>query len=120
MPPMLVLNDGVVDGVQGALSEGRERSHLLDLVTEELDAKRLTARAREDVDETAAHGDLSSLVHPLDALVAGERKRLHELVEAELRVHGKGLLDHPIECEPLSEAALRLAAQRRGEVRSRQ
>ena len=79
------IHDRLGDWMERALRERGERPHLLYLVTEELDAKRLTARAREDVDETAAHGDLSSLVHALDALVAGERKRLHELVEAELR-----------------------------------
>ena len=61
---------GLVDRVERALRERRERPDLLDLVSEELDAQRLAAGAREDVDETAAHGDLPALLHPLDAFVA--------------------------------------------------
>ena len=80
----------VVDGVERALRERRERPDLLELVPEELDAERLASGAREDVDEAAAHGDLAALLDPLDALVAGERERLDELVEpgaARLREH---------------------------------
>jgi len=36
--------------MQCALRERRERTHLLDLVAPELDAQRLSARRREDVD----------------------------------------------------------------------
>ena len=79
------VHDRLGDRMERALRERGERPHLLDLVAEELDAKRLTTRAREDVDEPAANGDLASLLDALDALVAGERERLHELVEAELR-----------------------------------
>ena len=46
--------------------------------------KRLAARRREDVDETAAHRELSALVGALDSLVAGERERLGQLLEADL------------------------------------
>ena len=75
----------VLDRVQRALRERRERAHLLDLVAEELDAKRLAAGRREDVDEPAADGELAALVRALDPLVAGERERLGKLVEADLR-----------------------------------
>ena len=62
--------------MQRALRERRERAHLLDLVAEELDAERLAAGRREDVDEPAADRELPAVLRPLDALVAGERKRL--------------------------------------------
>ena len=51
------------------------------VVAEELDAERLAARAREHVDEPAAHGDLPALLDALDALVARERELLDERVE---------------------------------------
>ena len=66
------------------LRERRERSHLLDLVAVELDAKRLAAGRREDVDEPAAHCELAALLGPIDPLVARERERLGEPVEARL------------------------------------
>ena len=67
-----------VTGVERPLREGRERAHLLDLVTEELDAQRLAAGRREDVDDAAAHRELTPFLDPVDALVAGARKRLGE------------------------------------------
>ena len=67
--------------MQRSLREGRERTDLLELVPEELDAKRLAAGAREDVDEPSAHCDLASLLHPLDSLVPREGERFDELVE---------------------------------------
>ena len=73
---------GLVDRVERALRERRERPDLLDVVSEELHAQRLAAGAREDVDEAAAHRDLPTLLHPLDAFVAGERQRLDERIEA--------------------------------------
>ena len=76
--------DGVVDRVEGALGEGRERSHLFDLVTEELDAERFAAGAREHVDDSAAHGELPAILDAIDALVAGERERHGEPVDARL------------------------------------
>ncbi len=69
------------DRVERSLRERREGADLLDVVPEELDAKRLASRAREDVDEPAAHGDLPALLHALDALVAGERELFDERVE---------------------------------------
>ena len=64
----------VLDGVERPLRERREGAHLLDLVAEELDAERLAARGREDVDDPAANGELAALVDALDPLVAGERE----------------------------------------------
>src|SRR5450759_2655955 len=63
--------------VQGALREGREGAHLLDLVTEELDSKRIAAARRENVEEPAANGELTALFRPLDTLVTcvGEVER---------------------------------------------
>src|SRR5262249_19209360 len=71
----------VVDRVERALGERRERPHLFDLVTKELDAKRLAPRAWEDIDEAAAYGDLPTLLDTLDALVPGCYERVHEAVE---------------------------------------
>ena len=62
----------------------RERADRLDLVAEELDAERLAAGRREDVDQAAADGELAAVVDALDALVAGERERLGDAVDAEL------------------------------------
>ena len=78
------IDDGAVDRMQRALGEGRERAHLLDLVTVELDAQRLAAGRREDVDEAAADGELAALLGALDPLVPCERQLLREAVEAGL------------------------------------
>ena len=67
-----------VELAQRALRERRERADALDLVAEELDAQRLAAGRREDVDEPAANGELAALLDALDALVAGERELLGE------------------------------------------
>ena len=67
--------------MERSLRERRERADLLDVVPEELDAKRLAARAREHVDEPAAHGDLPALLDALHALVARQRELLDERVE---------------------------------------
>ena len=64
-----------------ALRERRERAHLLDLVAEELDPDRLAAGRREDVDQAAAHRELSPVVDTLDALVPRERERLREALD---------------------------------------
>ena len=72
------------DGVQRPLGEGRERAHLLDLVSEQLHAQRLASGRREDVDDASANGELAALVDPVDALVAGARKGPGEAVEAGL------------------------------------
>ena len=73
---------GLVNRVERALRERRERPDLLDVVSEELHAQRLAAGAREDVHETAAHCELPALFHPLDAFVARDGERLDESVEA--------------------------------------
>ena len=70
--------------MEGALREGREGAHLLDLVAEELDPQRLAAGGREDVDDAAAHGELAAVVDTLHALVPGERELLGEPVDARL------------------------------------
>jgi hypothetical protein len=64
----------VLEWVKRALRERRERAHLLDLVPEELDAQRLAAGRREDVDKPASNGELPSVLRSLDSLVAGKRK----------------------------------------------
>ena len=115
--------DGIVDGVQGPLGEWREGPDLLDLVAEELDAQRLAARAREDVDEPTADRNLPALLDSLDALVAGVGQCLDEVVEArtvltrepdELRaiIRGRhafrerasGDADHAAACEDVERA----------------
>ena len=75
--------------MERALRERREGADRLDLVAEELDPERLAARGREDVDEPAADGELSALLHPFDALVAGERKLLGETLDAGLLAGGE-------------------------------
>ena len=77
------IDDRGLDRMQCALGERRERAHLLDLVAPELDAKGLAARRREHVDQPAANRELAALVGALDTLVARERKRLGELLEAD-------------------------------------
>jgi hypothetical protein len=74
----------LVDRMQRALRERRERANLLDLVAEELHAKRLAPGARKDVDEPAAHRHLAAFLHTVDTLVAGERECLDECVEPDL------------------------------------
>ena len=83
------VDDRVLDRVERALRERREGAHLLDLVAEELDAERLAAGGREDVDDAAAHGELAALLDALDPLVAGERERLGEPVDARLLADGQ-------------------------------
>ena len=77
-------DDDLGHRMERSLRERRERAHLLDLVSEELDAHGLAAGAREDVHEAATNRDLASFVDPLHPLVAGERERLDEVVEADL------------------------------------
>ena len=57
---------------------------MLDLVAEELDAQRLAARRREDVDDAPSHRKLPSLVDAVDALVPGARERLGGPIETGL------------------------------------
>ena len=84
-PPFGRRVDGdVVCGVKRALGEGREGTHLLDLVAEQLDAERFTPRGGEDVDDPAAHGELPALVHPIDTLVPRKGERCGEAVGSRL------------------------------------
>ena len=63
------IDDRMLEGMQRALRERRECADLLDLVAEELDAKRVAAGARKDVHEPAAHSELASGVDTLGAYV---------------------------------------------------
>src|SRR5205823_6299847 len=78
------VDDRALDRVEGALRERREGPHGLDRVAEQLDAERLVAGRRVDVDDAAADGELAALVDPLDALVAGERELLRQAVDPRL------------------------------------
>ena len=71
--------------MQRALRERRVRAHRLDLVAEELEAERLPAGGREDVDDPAANGELASFFRSLDALVARERESLRQVLVGVLR-----------------------------------
>src|SRR6266542_1257404 len=94
--------------MERALREGREGADRLDLVAEELDAQRLAAGRREDVDDPAAHRELTTVVDALAARVAGEGERLRQTLDAELAAGGE------LGVEGLSEA-LALAGYARGE-----
>jgi hypothetical protein len=74
------MDERLVERVQRALREGRVGAQRLDLVPQELEANRLAARGRVDVDDAAAHGELAALLRLLDALVARERELLDELL----------------------------------------
>src|SRR5581483_4486110 len=78
------VHDRRVDLAQRALRERRERADLLHLVAEELDAERLAAGGREDVDEPAADRELAAFLDALDALVAGVGEVLRDRVQSGL------------------------------------
>ena len=78
------IDDRVVGRMQRPLGERREGADLLDLVSEELDAERLSTGRGEDVDDPAPHGELPALLDPVDPLVAGQREPLREAVDAGL------------------------------------
>src|SRR5262249_9314469 len=78
------LDQRLVDVAQRALRERREGADPLDLVAEELDPQGLAPGGREDVDDASADGELPALLDALDALVACERERLGERVDARL------------------------------------
>ena len=59
---------------QRALREHREARDALDLVAEQLDAHRLGAGRREDVEDVAAHRQLAAIADTLDARVARSRR----------------------------------------------
>ena len=73
----------VGDRVQRPLGEGRERPHLLDLVAEQLHLQRLATGRGEHVDDSSPDGELTALVDPVDALVAGV-DTLGRLIETRL------------------------------------
>jgi hypothetical protein len=53
--------------------------------TEELDPQRLAAVVGKTSTSPAAHGELTAVLGALDALVACKRKRLRQVLDAELR-----------------------------------
>ncbi len=78
------IDHGARHGMQGTLGERRERPDLLDVVSEEFDAKRLAPGARKHVDEPSAHRDLPALIDAFGALVPRECESLYERVEPDL------------------------------------
>ena len=70
--------------VQRPLGERRKRTHLLDLVPEQLHAQRLATRRREDVDDPSPDRELATLLDPVDALVTGVRELPGEPVQTRL------------------------------------
>ena len=76
------IDQRLVDGMKGALRERRERPDVLDLVAEELDSQGFAPGAREHVDEPSPNCDLSTLLGPFDALVAGESQSFYQAVYA--------------------------------------
>src|SRR4029450_6543076 len=100
-----------LDGMESPLRERREGPDRLDLVAEELDSQRLPACGREDVDQPAAHGELTALLDPLDAFVAGERDTLEKQVDSPLLPLGdRDTLAPPPLGPPRAARAPRLAA----------
>ena len=83
------VDDGYLHRMQCALGEGRERTHLFDHVSPELDAKRFAPGRGKDVDEPAPNRELTALVRALYAFVAGERERLGKLLKADLLFGGQ-------------------------------
>ena len=71
-----------VDGVERALCERGKGANALDLVSEELDPKRLAARGRVHVDDAAPERELAALLRLVDPLVAGEREFPCESVDS--------------------------------------
>ena len=61
---------------------GRKGANALDLVSEELDPKRLAARGRVHVDDAAPERELAALLRLVDPLVAGEREFPCESVDS--------------------------------------
>ena len=92
-------------GPERALRERRERADAFDLVAEELDPQRLATGRGEDVDQTATDGELAALLDALDALVAGEREPLGQLLEARLVAGPEAERLGPLTCgrQPLGD-----------------
>ena len=107
------VDGGVVDSPERALRERRERADAFDLVSEELDPQRLATGRGEDVDQAAADGELAALLDALDALVAGEREPLGQLLEARLVAGSKAERLGALTCgrQPLGDRFRRRADQ---------
>ena len=67
--------------VERALVGGGEVAQLVDLVAPELHADRVRLGGREDVEQTAADGELAALLDQLDAGVGGVDQRAGDVVE---------------------------------------
>ena len=78
------IHDDLIGGMERPLRERRERTNLLDLVTEELDAERFSAGRREDVHDPAADCELTAFVDTLHPFVARQREVLRQAVDAGL------------------------------------
>ena len=78
------VDDRALDRVQRALRKRGEGPDRLDLVAEQLDAERLPARGRKEVDKAAADSELAALLDPLDTLVARQREALGEQLDPRL------------------------------------
>ena len=84
----------LVEVAQRALGEDGEDADALDLVAEQLEAQRLAAGGREDVDDVAAGGELAALLHGAGhALVAGGDEGRHEVVALDLVADGAARTD---------------------------
>ena len=66
---------------QRPLREGREPAQRLDLDVEQVDADRPVLRCRVDVEDAAAHRELTAVLDLVDALVAGRDEIARDLVE---------------------------------------
>ena len=72
----------VVDGVERALVGHGEAADLLDVVAPELDSQRMLLGGREDVDDAAAHRELTAPLDQVDAHVGGRGQVAHQPLEA--------------------------------------
>ncbi len=79
------IHDGLVHRVQSPLRVGRERADRLDLVAEQLDAKRIPSGRSVHVEDAAAHRDLPPLLYAVDTLVPCLDELLGQRVEADGR-----------------------------------
>ncbi len=74
--------------VERPLRERREGADSFDHVAEELDSDGLAARGAVDVENPPANGDLPTLFHTFDALVAGEHQLLGQRLQPSCRPDG--------------------------------
>ena len=68
---------------QRPLRERREPAQRLDLDVEQVDADRPVLGGRVDVEDAAAHGELTAVLDLVDALVAGRDEIARDLVEVD-------------------------------------